>query len=49
MSLRDCQLAYEHRSGSTNIVDNFYIPCLSQSVQYWSLVDNKKGDSGSAT
>ena len=38
MSLQDCQLAYEYRSDSTNIVDNFYIPCLSQSIEYWRAV-----------
>lgn len=38
MSLRDLPLAYEYRSDSTNIVDNFYIPCLSESVEYWRAV-----------
>jgi len=38
VSLRDCRLGYEYRSDSTNIVDNFYIPCLSQSTEYWRAV-----------
>ena len=38
MSLKGLQLAYEYRSDSTNIVDNFYIPCLSESVEYWRAV-----------
>ena len=38
MSLKDLQLACEYRSDSTNIVDNFYIPCLTESVEYWRAV-----------
>ncbi|MCJ7634693.1 hypothetical protein MUP77_20170, partial [Candidatus Bathyarchaeota archaeon] len=38
MPLRDCHLVYEYRSDSTNIVDNFYIPCLKESINYWRAV-----------
>ena len=38
MSLKDLRLAYEYRSDSTNIVDSFYIPCFSESVEYWRAV-----------
>lgn len=38
MSLKELQLAYEYRSDSTNIVDSFYTPCLSESVGYWRAV-----------
>ena len=38
MSLRDLQLDYEYRSGSRNLVDDFYVPCLTQSVQYLRAV-----------
>lgn len=38
MSLKSLQLDYEYRSDSTSIVDNFYIPCLSESVEYWRAV-----------
>lgn len=38
MSLRDLWLAYEYRSDSTNTVDDFYIPCLTESVAYWRAV-----------
>jgi len=38
MSLRDLQLLYEYRSDSTNIVDSFYVPCLSESKEYWRAV-----------
>lgn len=38
MSLRDLQLDYEYRSGSRNLVDDFYVPCLTESVQYWRAV-----------
>jgi len=38
MSLRDLQLSYEYRSDSTNIVDDFYIPCLRESKEYLRAV-----------
>jgi len=38
MSLKDLDLAFEYRSDTTNIVDNFYIPCLVESVEYWRAV-----------
>lgn len=38
MGLKDLPLAFEYRSDSTNVVENFYIPCLRESVQYWRAV-----------
>lgn len=38
MSLRDLQLLDEYRSDAVNIVDGFYVPCLSESKEYWRAV-----------
>ena len=38
MSLQDCNLAYEYRSDLSNIIDEFYIPCLRESKYYWRAV-----------
>ena len=38
VSLKSLQLAYEYRSDSTNIVNDFYIPCLTESIGYWRAV-----------
>jgi len=38
MTLRAIDLQFEYRSDSTNVVDDFYIPCLKESVNYWRAV-----------
>lgn len=38
MSLRDLPLAYDYRSDQSNLVDEFYVPCLTESVGYWRAV-----------
>ncbi len=38
MTLRAIDLQFEYRSNSTNVVDDFYIPCLKESVNYWRTV-----------
>jgi len=38
VSLKDLKLNYEYRSDSTNLVDDFYIPCLGESIEYWRAV-----------
>jgi DNA phosphorothioation system restriction enzyme len=38
MSLRAIQLAYEYRSDTSNLIDDFYVPCLSESTSYCRAV-----------
>ena len=38
MSLCDLNLRCEYRSDQTNTVDDFYIPCLKQNIEYWRAV-----------
>ncbi len=38
MSLRDLALRCEYRSDETNLVEDFYIPCLRHSTEYWRAV-----------
>ena len=36
--LRALHLAHDYRSDRSNLVDEFYVPCLSESVEYWRAV-----------
>ena len=36
--LRALHLAHDYRSDRSNLVDEFYVPCLSESVGYWRAV-----------
>lgn len=38
MSLRQLSIAFEYRSDQTNVVDDFYIPCLGACSEYWRAV-----------
>lgn len=38
MSLRQLSIAFEYRSDQTNVVDDFYIPCLGACTEYWRAV-----------
>lgn len=38
MSLREIPLKYEYRSDETNLVKDFYTPCLRNATQYWRAV-----------
>jgi hypothetical protein len=38
MSLRNLALRCEYRSDETNLVEDFYIPCLRHSTEYWRAV-----------
>ena len=38
MSLRHLSLEFEYRSDQTNVVNDFYIPCLKESAEYWRAV-----------
>lgn len=38
MSLKNLPLAYEYRSDQTKMVDEFYVPCFKESVEYWRAV-----------
>ena len=38
MSLQEIELKFEYRSDQTNTLADFYIPCLSESVEYWRAV-----------
>ena len=38
MSLQEIELKCEYRSDQTNTLADFYIPCLSVSVEYWRAV-----------
>ncbi len=38
MPLKDLSLAYEYRSDVSDVVGEFYLPCLSQSSEYWRAV-----------
>ena len=34
MSLKNLQLSYKSRSDRSNIVDEFYVPCFRESLEY---------------
>lgn len=36
--LRDVGLAHEYRTDSSNLIEEFYAPCLAESVEYWRAV-----------
>ena len=36
--LRNVTLEFEYRTGSSNMVESFYIPCMRESVAYWRAV-----------
>ncbi|MFC1926923.1 DEAD/DEAH box helicase family protein [Chloroflexota bacterium] len=38
MSLTDITFAYEYRSDKSNVVDEFYIPCFKESIEYCRAV-----------
>ena len=38
MSLKELSLKYEYRSDESNIVTDFYTPCLRNATQYWRAV-----------
>lgn len=38
MSLKDIKIGFKYRSDKGNIVDDFYIPCLKESNEYWRAV-----------
>ena len=38
MSLKETQLKYEYRSDGSNLVKDFYTPCLRNATQYWRAV-----------
>ena len=39
MSLKNLHLSYESRSDRSNIVDEFYVPCFRESLEYFRAVD----------
>ncbi len=38
MTLNNITLSYEYRSDSANIVDDFYVPCFKESIEYYRAV-----------
>ena len=36
--LRAINLAHDYRSDRSNLIDEFYVPCLAESVEYWRAV-----------
>ena len=36
--LKALHLPHDYRSDRSNLVDEFYVPCLSESVEYWRAV-----------
>lgn len=38
MSLSESRLAYEYRSDRSNLVDEFYVPCFKESIEYCRAV-----------
>ena len=36
--LKDLQLAHDYRSDRSNLVEEFYVRCLTESVEYWRAV-----------